>query len=56
MEKKFIWIGLIVGGTAGNFLPLVWGGSAFSMSGLLFSVVGAFVGIWLGYKVGNSLE
>ena len=56
MERKFIWLGLIVGATGGNFVPLLWGGGAFSMSGLLFSVIGGFAGIWLGYKVGNLLE
>ncbi|MDD4889963.1 MAG: hypothetical protein PHU85_08520 [Phycisphaerae bacterium] len=55
MERKLIWLGLFVGATAGNFVPLLWGGSAMSMSGLLFSLVGGFAGIWLAYKIGSSL-
>jgi hypothetical protein len=55
MTKKFIWIGLFVGSTAGNMLPLLWGGDAISISGFVFSIVGGLVGIWLGYRFGESL-
>ena len=56
MERKFIWLGLIVGATAGNFVPLLWGESAVSMSGLFFAFVGGMVGIWAGYKMANWLQ
>ena len=56
MERKFIWAGLIVGSAAGNFVPLLWGGSAMSMSGMLFAFLGGMVGIGVGYKAGNWLQ
>jgi hypothetical protein len=56
MERKLIWLGLIVGSAAGNFVPLLWGGSAMSMSGMLFAFVGGLAGIWAGYKLGNRLQ
>jgi len=56
MERKLIWLGLFVGATAGNFVPLLWGGSALSMSGLLFLFVGGMLGIWAGFKVGNWIQ
>ena len=27
MTKKLVWIGMFVGSTIGNMLPLVWGGT-----------------------------
>jgi hypothetical protein len=56
MTKKFVWIGLFVGSTIGNMVPVLWGGDALSVSGVLFSLVGGIVGIWLGYRFGQSLQ
>jgi len=55
MTKKFVWIGLFVGSTLGNMLPLLWGGDAISISGFLFSILGGIAGIWVGYRLGQSL-
>ena len=55
MAKKFIWIGLFVGSTAGNMLPLLWGGDAMSVSGIVLSIVGGIAGIWVGYRYAQSL-
>ena len=55
MQKKMIWIGLFVGSTIGNFLPTLWGGDAISVSGVLLSLVGGIVGIWAGYRLGQSM-
>lgn len=45
---------MVVGSTAGGFLPLLWGGGLVSFSGLLGSGIGGIAGIWAGYKLGNS--
>ena len=55
MRKKFIWIGLFVGSTVGNMLPVLWGGDVMSVSGVLLSLVGGIVGIWMGYRMGKSM-
>ena len=55
MQKKFIMLGMVVGSFAGGYIPLIWGDSAFSMSSILFSVVGDIIGIWADFKVANSL-
>jgi hypothetical protein len=55
MQKKLIWIGLFVGSTIGNMVPLLWGGDAISMTGVLLSLVGGIAGIWVGYRWGRSL-
>ena len=54
MTKKFIWIGMFVGSTIGNMLPMLWGGDAISVSGVLLSLVGGIAGIWVGYRWGQS--
>ena len=55
MTKKFVWIGFFVGSTAGNMLPLLWGGDAISIVGVVLSIVGGIAGIWVGYRFGESL-
>jgi hypothetical protein len=54
MQKKFITIGMVVGSFAGSYIPVMWGGSAFSASSLLFGGVGGIIGIWAGYKVAQK--
>jgi hypothetical protein len=46
-----IWLCVFVGSTIGGFIPAIWGGDLLSYSGLLLSTVGAFVGLWVGYKL-----
>jgi hypothetical protein len=53
--KKFIFIFMILGSYAGSYLPALWGGSLFSMSSILLSAVGGFLGIWLGYKIATRV-
>jgi hypothetical protein len=49
--RTYIWIGILIGSTIGGLVPSLWGGDMFSYSGLLLSGVGAFVGLWLGFKL-----
>ena len=49
---KLVMLGMIVGSVAGGYIPLLWGESAFSVSSILFSALGGFTGIWIGYKIG----
>jgi uncharacterized membrane protein YeaQ/YmgE (transglycosylase-associated protein family) len=46
-----IWLGVLVGSTIGGFIPALWGADLLSYSGLVLSTVGAFVGLWIGYKL-----
>ena len=47
-----VWVGLGVGSTIGSFVPLLWGDANFlSYSSIFFSAVGAFAGIWVGYRL-----
>jgi hypothetical protein len=50
-SKKLIWFGMSVGLILGGFIPMLWGAGEFSMSSIIFSAVGGFLGIWLGFKL-----
>lgn len=52
-SKPFVWAGLFVGSTLGGYIPSLWGAGIFSFSGLIFSSVGALLGIWVGFKLAN---
>jgi len=54
--RKLIWLGLIVGSSAGGMAPRLWGGSALSGWGLLCSMIGGIAGIWAGYMVGRAVS
>ncbi len=50
-SNKLIWLGMVVGSTAGSFIPALWGGSLLSLSSIFFSGVGAIAGVWAMYKI-----
>lgn len=49
--KTSAWIGIVVGSSIGGMVPALWGAGLFSFSGVFFSAVGAFAGIWVAYKI-----
>jgi hypothetical protein len=51
--KSIIWIGMFVGGTIGGFIPMLWGNSGLSISGIFFNAVGAIAGIYIAYRFAN---
>ncbi len=46
-----IWVGILICSTIGGLIPGLWGDGALSYWGVLLSGVGAFIGLWLGYKL-----
>jgi hypothetical protein len=56
MTKTLIITGMIFGSLIGGYVPLIWGESAFSMSSIIFSGIGALVGVWVGYKIGMRFD
>src|SRR5262249_1519647 len=46
-----IWIGILIGSTVGGLIPGLWGDDMLSYSSVLLSGVGAFVGLWVGFKM-----
>jgi hypothetical protein len=56
MTKKLIILFLFVGSTLGGYLPLLWGESSLSLSSVLLSALGGFLGIYVGYALGKHFE
>jgi uncharacterized membrane protein YeaQ/YmgE (transglycosylase-associated protein family) len=55
MERKtLIRIGVIVGSVAGGYIPALWGADFLSLSSIVFSALGAFLGIYVGFKLGSD--
>lgn len=50
-SKKLIWLGMTAGGFIGSFVPDLWGAGEFSFASIIFSAIGGFLGIWLGFKL-----
>ena len=46
----------VIGMSLGSFVPLLWGGSLLGGWSVLFSMVGGFLGIWVGVKVAKALS
>ncbi len=49
-DNTSIWIGMAVGSILGGYIPLLWEADSFSMSSIIFTALGGFIGIWIGYK------
>lgn len=53
--KTYIYIGIAVGSIAGGALGAALDkGNVFGVWSILLSTLGAIVGIWAGYKLGNG--
>lgn len=50
-SAPFIWIGMFLGSTIGGFIPELWGASFLSLSSVLLTAVGGFIGLWIGYQM-----
>lgn len=50
--KSLIWGGMIAGSTVGSILPYFWNGDFFSYT--LWSAIGGFAGIYIGFKLAKA--
>lgn len=55
MQKFLINFGMIVGSLIGGYIPALWGAGMFSISGILLSVLGGVLGVWLGYRLSQTM-
>lgn len=53
--KTLIWINVAIFGTIGAYIPVIFGASALSFSSIIGSTVGGIFGIWVGFKLSQSL-
>jgi len=53
MDKKVIFLGMLFGSVIGGYLPTIFGADAFSLYSIIFSALGAFLGIWISFRLLN---
>jgi len=52
-SKSLIWLGFFIGSAVGSYVPLLWGGSVFSLSSIALSGLGGLIGIYIFYRLGS---
>lgn len=52
--KFLIIFTMVIGSGIGSYVPTLWGAGMFSLFPVLFSAVGGIVGIYIGFKLGQS--
>jgi hypothetical protein len=55
MDRRVLWLCLLVGSSAGGLLPEAWGGSAFGLASLCLSALGGAAGVWLAARISVGL-
>jgi uncharacterized membrane protein YeaQ/YmgE (transglycosylase-associated protein family) len=55
MDKRVLWLCLLVGSTVGGFVPELWGASALGAASLLLSAVGAIAGVFVAARISESI-
>jgi hypothetical protein len=51
MDKRIIYIGMIIGSVVGGYLPVLWGAGVFSVASVLCGGAGGLAGIWAAWRL-----
>lgn len=51
MDRRVVWIFVVVGSTIGGFAPMVWGGSSLGVASLALGCLGGIAGLWFAAKL-----
>ena len=51
MDRRVVWLLVVVGTTLGGLAPEAWGASAFGLASLVFGCLGGLAGIWLAFRL-----
>jgi hypothetical protein len=55
MDKRVLWLCVLVGSTVGSLLPVAWGGSELGLASLLLGAAGGIVGVVVAAGLSESL-
>jgi hypothetical protein len=50
MDRRVVWLFVVIGSTLGGLAPEAWGASAFGLPSLAFCCLGGLAGIWLAFR------
>ena len=51
MDRRVMWLFVLVGSTIGGLVPEAWGGSAFGLASLALGCLGGLAGIWVAIRL-----
>jgi hypothetical protein len=51
MDRRVMWIFVLVGSTVGALVPLAWGGSTLGLTSLALGCLGGIAGVWCAVKL-----
>jgi hypothetical protein len=51
VDRRILWLSVLVCSTVGGLAPEAWGGSAFGLASLVLSAAGAVVGVVLAARL-----
>jgi len=51
MDRRVVWLFVLVGSTLGGLAPEVWGGSAFGLASLTLASLGGVGGVWVAFRL-----
>ena len=54
MGRSVIGLCIGFGSVVGGYVPALWGASSFSIQSLLFGVIGAIGGVWVGTRISDA--
>jgi uncharacterized membrane protein YeaQ/YmgE (transglycosylase-associated protein family) len=54
MGRSVTGLGGALGLFVGGYIPEFWGASSFSLSSILFGVLGGVAGVWLGVRLSEA--
>ncbi|MFA6314904.1 MAG: hypothetical protein WC648_00860 [Candidatus Paceibacterota bacterium] len=53
--KHLIWIGVIIGGMIGGYIPTVFGSDSLSIATIIGNTIGGLIGLWAGFKLSQNM-
>ena len=51
MDRRVVWLFVVVGSTLGGLAPEAWGGSAFGLASLALGSLGGMAGVWAAFRL-----
>jgi hypothetical protein len=51
VDRRVMWIFVLVGSTIGGLAPMVWGGSTLGLASLALACLGGIAGVWCAVKL-----
>jgi hypothetical protein len=51
VDRRVVWIFVLVGSTIGGLAPVVWGGSTLGVASLALGCLGGIAGLWFAVKL-----